>query len=119
WAAAVGAPWACLPGFQWSPAEVASGALQSPFSCRWKPCSPGVRPVTSPVTCSPPSAFVKLIVPAALLPEAAARVTVASAAQADVARTNAAETASARCLFMAFAPRPGTGPQSIFTTDAG
>ena len=27
-------------GLKWPPAEVPSGAEQSPFSCTWKPCSP-------------------------------------------------------------------------------
>src|SRR5690606_8095766 len=74
-------PCALAVGLKWPPALVASGALQSPFSCTWKPCwPPGGRPVTSPVMRIPPSTTANSRLPATALPSVGARAALAEAA---------------------------------------
>src|SRR5690606_40462763 len=74
-------PCAVAAGLKWPPALLPSGALQSPFSCTWKPCSlPPGSPVTSPVTRMPPSTGAKLSVPATWLPSVACSRAVADTA---------------------------------------
>jgi len=61
-------PCSLLPGLKWPPALVPSGALQSPFSWMWKPCSlSGFKPVISPLARNWPSTRLKLMVPATVL----------------------------------------------------
>ncbi|KAG0751829.1 hypothetical protein G6F24_014000 [Rhizopus arrhizus] len=60
-----------------------SGALQSPFSWIWKPCSlPGFRPVIWPVTWTLPSTSLKVTLPLAPLPWVGASSAVADASAA-------------------------------------
>ncbi len=61
-------PWASCWGFQWPPAEVASGALQSPDSCKWTACVPGVAPFTVSVIFTPPFDSSKIASPVNVLP---------------------------------------------------
>src|SRR5262249_38027469 len=43
-----------------------AGLVDSPFSCRWKPCWPGLTPLTSATTCTPAASEVKWTVPLTL-----------------------------------------------------
>uniref|UniRef100_A0A0E9XAF8 Uncharacterized protein n=1 Tax=Anguilla anguilla TaxID=7936 RepID=A0A0E9XAF8_ANGAN len=47
----LGPPWVLLCGLKWGPALMQPFVL-SPYTWTWKPCSPGVRPVICPVTCT-------------------------------------------------------------------
>src|SRR5262249_50444601 len=85
------------------PADVPSGAEQSPNSWTWKPCLPGLRPVILPETFTPPSAFVNVTDPATLLPDAEERL--ATAFVAGAARTTAAGRARTRTPRLSFITR--------------
>src|SRR5690606_28654638 len=79
WAPLPARPCGAPAGLKWLPALVASAALQSPFSCTWKPKRPlGASPPTSPRTCTPPVTGTRPSLPLTRLPEAEARTTVAS-----------------------------------------
>src|SRR5690606_12793292 len=60
-------------GLKWPPALLASTALQSPFSCTWKPKWPsGCNPPTSPRMCTPSLVGTRVSLPLTRLPEAEA-----------------------------------------------
>src|SRR5436309_3081057 len=65
--ASLGPAWGFPAGLKWPPAEVKSAAEQSPNSWMWNPWLPAARPVTVPVTRTPPASFLKCTVPATLL----------------------------------------------------
>ena len=68
-------PWALPVGLKCGPALLASTALQSPFSCTWKPwVLLAGRPPTSPVRCTPSAMGTRVILPLTRLPDAEARL---------------------------------------------
>ena len=74
-------PCALALGLKWPPALAASAALQSPVSWMWKPwLLPGASPPMSPVTCTPLPIGINISLPLTRLPDAGARLLVATAA---------------------------------------
>ena len=63
----------CL-GLKWPPALTPSPLEQSPFSCTWKPCSPGLRPLTRACTSTWSPAWLNVTVPAVAWPVVGASV---------------------------------------------
>src|SRR5690606_9664000 len=90
--ATVGGPCGALWGLKCSPALDASGALQSPDSCTWNPCSvPAVSPPSSPLMETPPLLTVNSSSPVAVLPDLlASRATAVAGSAAPVAVSGSA-----------------------------
>src|SRR5579871_899494 len=68
-----GLPCGLLSGLKCGPADVASGAEQSPNSWTWNACIPGVNPMISPLISTSSPCCVNQIVPCVLLPLVACR----------------------------------------------
>ena len=64
-------------GLKWPPAALPSGDEQSPNSCIWNPCLPGVRPVTSATIFTSLPDFVNVTVASTLLPWVGCRTAMA------------------------------------------
>src|SRR5258706_2449630 len=108
-------PWGLPPGLKCPPVLIPSPALQSPFSCTWKPCSPlGLSPVTCALTRTLSPCCVKVTVPAVALPLVGSRAAPASWPSiiappvplpiAPQPATSAAATATPRILFICLPP---------------
>src|SRR5262249_20376469 len=101
---ASGAPCGFPLGLKCPPALIASGALQSPFSWMWKPCPPGARPVSLAFTVTLSPLWVKVTLPAAVLPAVGASVAVAvcdcAAAARHAATTPPTSAAAIDCVIV-------------------